>query len=133
MSKDLGMALKLLRKNCEFTQQQVADALNMERSTYAYYEGGSTEPDLKTIKKISKIFQIPVEMLLPNSDGSIKVCLNDITAQELPELSEDDKDKVNPRSETLHILTKDERGFIAYYRTLSKEQKKELKEYMMNM
>ena len=133
MSKNLGQALKLLRKNCELTQQQVADVLSVDRSTYAYYEGGSTEPDLVDIKKLSKIFNVPLEMLLPESDGSVKVCLNDVTAPVLNEVAPEDENKVNPRSESLHALSKDERGIIAFYRTLTKEQKEALREFMLNL
>ena len=133
MSKDLGRALKLLRKNCELTQQQVADVLKMSRSNYAYYEGGSTEPDLKDIKKLSKIFNVPIDMLLPNSDGTVNITLNDVTSAELVEISAEDGGKVNPRSETLHELSKEERGIIAHYRALTDKQKQALMEFFENL
>ena len=37
-----GQRLRLLRDYREMTQQQVADFLNVNRSTYSYYENGKT-------------------------------------------------------------------------------------------
>lgn len=52
------LALRKLRENNGYTQQQIADALNINRSTYAYYESGKTTPDIDTIIKLAKIFNI---------------------------------------------------------------------------
>ena len=38
----MGKKLKRLRENFNLTQQQVAEALGIDRSTYAYYELGRT-------------------------------------------------------------------------------------------
>ena len=54
----LAQTLKKLRENCGYTQQQVADALNLERSTYTYYETGKTTPDINTIVKLARIFNV---------------------------------------------------------------------------
>ena len=54
----LSRILKNLRENCGFTQQQVANILNIDRSTYAYYETGKTVPDINTVIKLSKIFNV---------------------------------------------------------------------------
>ena len=45
--------LKFYRHECGLTQQQVADRLKIERSTYTYYETGKTKPDIGTLIKIS--------------------------------------------------------------------------------
>ena len=36
--------LKYYRSECKLTQQDVADLLGLERSSYTYYETGKTEP-----------------------------------------------------------------------------------------
>ena len=127
MSKDLGMALKLLRKNHGFTQQQIADILNMSRSNYAYYEGGSTEPGLKDIMMLAKIFNVDVELLLPDTDGAVGISLRDVTATEPEDVPVEDTEKLNPRSESLLNLTKDEKSLLLRYRILNDEQRAELK------
>ena len=44
--------LKYYRHECGLTQQQVADRLKIERSTYTYYETGKTKPDINTLIKM---------------------------------------------------------------------------------
>jgi len=128
MSQDLGKAFKILRKQCNLTQKQVAEALHINRSTYAYYESGATEPDLKSISKLAKIFNVDVNDLLPNSDGKINICLRDVTGTESEEIPEDEAEKLDIRNEKIYLLSKEERGFIAWFRTLTDEQKAKLKE-----
>ena len=50
------IAVKLisLRKSMGLTQQQVAEAIGVKRSTYAYYESATT-PSLDIIEKLAKI------------------------------------------------------------------------------
>ena len=43
---DLTKKLKLLRHKYDLTQDDVANALEIHRSTYAYYEIGRTIPSL---------------------------------------------------------------------------------------
>ena len=52
-NKNLGNLLKIYRKNSLLTQQQVADALNINRTTYTYYETGKTEPSIDTLSRFS--------------------------------------------------------------------------------
>ncbi|MBR3972165.1 MAG: helix-turn-helix domain-containing protein [Ruminococcus sp.] len=128
MSKELGRALRLLRKHSELTQKQVADVLHIDRSTYAYYESGTTEPDLKSIKKLAKIFNVKPADILPENDGKINVCLSDVTAMEPQEIPVEEKDKLDPRDEKIYSLSKEEQSFLIWYRTLTAEQKAKLKE-----
>ena len=41
--------LKYYRSECKLTQQDVADLLGLERSSYTYYETGKTTPDIETL------------------------------------------------------------------------------------
>ena len=61
--KMLAANLKLLRDQHGLTQKQVADALNIERSTYTYYERGRTTPTFSRIYRLSKIFGVSIDTL----------------------------------------------------------------------
>lgn len=65
-NKNLGNLLKIYRKNSLLTQQQVADALNINRTTYTYYENGITEPSIDTLHKLIKILGISYDDILPS-------------------------------------------------------------------
>lgn len=128
MSKELGSALRMLRKHSELTQRQVAEVLHIDRSTYAYYESGVTEPDLKSIKLLAKIFNVEPADILPDNDGGINICLNDVTAFDSQEPSFDSAGKLDPRDEKIYTLSKEEQSFLIWYRTLTSKQKAKLKD-----
>lgn len=65
-SRTFSEKLKHYREKNELTQQQVADKLNIHRTTYTYYEKGRTEPSIKLLSKIIEIFNISYYDLLPD-------------------------------------------------------------------
>ena len=48
-----------------YSQKNVADLLNVNRSTYTYYETGKTTPDPMTLNRIAKIFGVPLAEFFP--------------------------------------------------------------------
>lgn len=119
----LSQTLKKLRENCGYTQQQVADALNLERSTYTYYETGKTTPDINTIVKLAKIFNVSFIDIFEQEEREQTRSFNDYSLY-----SKDDLRNV------VHIyeLSKMEKILISLYRLLTNDQQKafinELKE-----
>lgn len=59
----LGDKLKAARVECKLTQQQVADVLGVDRSSYAYYETGKSKVTAETLQKLSVIFGVSYEDL----------------------------------------------------------------------
>jgi transcriptional regulator with XRE-family HTH domain len=60
----LGERLKQLREQKNLTQQELADALNISRGTYAHYEINRREPDDATKLRIADFFAVTVDYLL---------------------------------------------------------------------
>ena len=56
--------LKKLRRENGLTQQQVADCLHMDRSTYAYYELGQTKPTIEFLAGLSRLYRIRLSELI---------------------------------------------------------------------
>ena len=56
--------LKELRLSAGYTQQEIADILQIDRSTYAYYEAGKTEPNIPKLKKIANMYGISLDDLI---------------------------------------------------------------------
>jgi len=56
--------LKECRKSCMLTQKQIASALNVVESCYANWEQGRTEPNIETLRKLSKIFNVSIDELI---------------------------------------------------------------------
>lgn len=64
MSKLLGERLRERRKKLGLTQQQVADELNLDRTTYTYYETGRCSPSIETLYKLTLLFGVSFDELL---------------------------------------------------------------------
>ena len=60
--------LKDLRLEKGLTQKQVAEQLGISSTCYSGYEQGYREPDLKTLIKICKFFEISADYLLGLKD-----------------------------------------------------------------
>lgn len=56
--------LRELRSTAKMTQQEVADHLEIQRSTYAYYETGAIEPPLTLLQKLATEFRVTAGYLL---------------------------------------------------------------------
>ena len=70
---EFGNRLKTFRTLNGLTQGEVAEALNLDRSTYTYYEKGRV-PNLDTLNKLSKIFNVSVaELIGERDDGALDV------------------------------------------------------------
>ncbi|MFI3206551.1 MAG: helix-turn-helix transcriptional regulator [Clostridia bacterium] len=61
---EFGKRIRKLRLYRNLTQQKVADYLHITRSAYSYYESGKTEPNLKTLLRLSKLYGVSTDLLL---------------------------------------------------------------------
>lgn len=59
-----GEKLIFLRKSKNYTQSQIADILDIAKSTYCGYEINNREPDLEKIRKLASFFGVPGNFLL---------------------------------------------------------------------
>ena len=57
---------KKARTAAGLTQQQVADALGLDRSAVAHYEMGDSRPNLKNLPKICELLNVSLEALVSN-------------------------------------------------------------------
>lgn len=60
----LSIRLKELRKENNFTQEDIAQKIGITKSAYGYYEQEKTLPDAYTLKKLAEIFDVSTDYLL---------------------------------------------------------------------
>ena len=60
----LTKQLRHLRGYNAVTQREIADALCIDRSTYAYYELGETQPSLLMLVRLAKLYDVTTDYLL---------------------------------------------------------------------
>ncbi len=112
----LAKKLKELRKLNNFSQQRVADELNIIRQTYSHYETGRNHPNSDILYKLSKLYNISVEGLLELSDGLSEY------QNKYKEL-----DEINYLNEiNFSALSLDEKRAVLYYKQLEEKEQKDL-------
>lgn len=98
--------LKSLRTVKGMTQEELAKALNISRSTVGMYENGSREPDYETLEAIADYFNVDIDYLLGRTN---------LTTRMINPFS------VNPldTSEPTYTLTPKEEVLVSDFRTLN--------------
>ena len=131
---DLGLRMKTVRKANRLTQQQVADALSIDRTTYTAYEISKNMPDIMLLDAFAKIFSTTVDAIL-NLDLKELFKLHDVVEEYDPKgkrytkaqreeiLAEKLRDGKNIY---LSELNKEEKTLLAEYRVLSEKDKKKV-------
>ena len=60
--------LRILRKRDGWTQAEVAAKLGVDRSTYAQYENGQSEPNFEMLQKLADLFRSSADFLIGCTD-----------------------------------------------------------------
>lgn len=104
--------LKIIRKQNELSQQQVADLLGISRSAYCGYETGRRSPDVATIIKLSEFYRLPLDKFFE---------------KRIPAEYVYDDDYYEGQADTRYLsqLSKEERELIVKFRMLDDEKKQE--------
>lgn len=84
--KTAGEKLKELRVNCRMTQDDIAELLGMSRTSFSKYENGAANPPLNVLRKLSAIYNVPIEYLI--HDEFTSLTLNDEKNDTEPDLEE---------------------------------------------
>lgn len=127
---NLAQRLRDFREACGFSQQQIADKLNIHRATYSYYELGRTEPSSDNLIRLSRIFNVTLNELLgvPAEHTGFGF------RQTMPSFVEDDE-RLDKLVGTTRVgeLTTEEKRLILSYRTLTNEQRRSFIESMVTI
>lgn len=59
-----NIELKIAREKAGLTQQQIADRMDIDKSTYCGYETGKRQPDVRKIKQLSEVLNVSADDLL---------------------------------------------------------------------
>lgn len=98
--------LKAARNECKMTQQQVADILGIDRSTYAYYELGVSTPPLESLLILAAVFNTTVNWFY-GYETKVDVCCAPETPLQLLQAV---------KELNMSELSGDERQIVALYR-----------------
>ena len=99
------------------TQQEVADHLQIRRSTYAYYETGAIEPPLTLLQQLATEFRVTVGYLLGNDE----------IAAMLP-IRQDSPDPLDG-ARLMGECDREERAFLSLLRRLNAPARDKLRDF----
>jgi transcriptional regulator with XRE-family HTH domain len=68
MNMSLSEKLRKLRDNRNWSQQTLADMMNMDRSTVSRYETGKSIPTYQTVIRFADLYQVDKEYLVEELD-----------------------------------------------------------------
>ena len=123
----LGARLRRYRIENGYSQNHIANILGIERSTYTYYEVGKTTPVVFDLMRLADLYGTSFDDLLGFHAGT-----SDPLAFGEPRNSEKAasprKDKERYLSESVQDLSAEERQLLAYYRSATPSERKEMLE-----
>ena len=67
--RSLGEAIRTHRMRCQMTQEFVAEALGVSRQAVSKWETGTADPSTSNLIALAKLFGIPAEDLLRQTEG----------------------------------------------------------------
>lgn len=82
--------LKKAREAKKLTQEQVASFLGWSTQTYQAWELGKNEPDIETLKKLSKLLDVSIDYIVDNQRENKK----DELISKIENLSKEDIKKI---------------------------------------
>ena len=68
---NLNEALRMLRHRAGLTQKQLADMLELDRSSYTYYETGKSTPTVPAFTRISDLYGVSMGTMMGESQESL--------------------------------------------------------------
>jgi transcriptional regulator with XRE-family HTH domain len=68
METEFNKKLQQLRKENGLTQEQLSERLHISRTAVSKWESGRGFPNIEALKNISRVFNVPVDDLLSNSE-----------------------------------------------------------------
>ena len=109
----LADRLRTIRLEHRLTQQELADVLGLDRTSYTYYETGKTSPSAVNIIKLAKIYNVTVGYLLGVEENH-------------PERMRGGLVTLSSGVDPISQLPREERALLMNYRLLNKEDKAEI-------
>lgn len=86
MGENFNENLKNERLRKSISQKDLAELIDVAKSTYSLYESGKREPGISTIKKIAKVLNVSADTLLGINQPAPAPLPGDYTPAELEEI-----------------------------------------------
>ncbi len=116
--------LRKFRKSFKITQQDLAMLLGVDRTTYTFYETGSTQPSIKTLCGLSRIYDVSLGYLIGVEECNYK--RSNEEPQPISPVRLNQSFKIDP----IANLERNEKNLLLSYRLLNEDRKEEALEFI---
>ena len=65
---EMGERIRKLRKRCDFCQESLAEAMDVSPMTISRIENGITKMDVEFLMRLSRVLEVPVNVILGLED-----------------------------------------------------------------
>ena len=125
----LGERLRNFRKENGYSQSHLANILGIERSTYTYYEVGKTVPVIFDLMRLADLYSTTLDDLLGfHADSSDPLAFGDPRQPVKAPVRR--KSKESYLNEVVQDLSSEERQLLAYYRSATPSERKQILEFL---
>jgi transcriptional regulator with XRE-family HTH domain len=110
--KDIGQRIRKIRENKEYTQEYVANKLDISQNTYSKIESGNIKLTIDRIGELSKILDIPIEDLLSDESKIFNLNNNHIEKFYIENLQEENKGLVQSLKDQVKYLQEENQRLL---------------------
>lgn len=114
----LAESLKKVRKEHNLTQQDIANILGIDRTTYTFYETGKTPPSYFTLRRLANAYNCSLDYLTGEESSAGRGAFESIVAS---------------RGFEAVSMKKEEQLVLMCYRLVPEEKKAEVLEYLKKL
>jgi len=105
--KLLAVNIKLLRKKWGFSQEKLAENIDLSAQTISDIEGCRTWVSDKTLEKLAKVFNVDIfQLFIPQDDGENRAGKKTFLYNRLTKLGTAIKDDIDKRLEQFYVSEK---------------------------
>ncbi len=129
----LGEKIRKLRLSKDITQKELADKLNVSFQTVSKWENNINEPDLGSLKKLSNIFNCPINYFFEDDEEKINNSLKEVSKEKEEEIKEEKKEEINKSKRKEYVFLKEDEDLDSNGNVIKKEKvEEEKKEFKVN-
>jgi transcriptional regulator with XRE-family HTH domain len=110
--KNIGQKVRRIREEKQWTQEFIANKLEISQNTYSKIESGSIKLTIDRISELSKILDVPIEDMLSDDTKTFHLNNNHIEKFYIENLQEENKGLVQSLKDQVKYLQEENQRLL---------------------
>jgi transcriptional regulator with XRE-family HTH domain len=110
--KNIGQKVRRIREEKQWTQEFIANKLEISQNTYSKIESGSIKLTIDRISELSKILDVPIEDMLSDDTKTFHLNNNHIEKFYIENLQEENKGLVQSLKDQVRYLQEENQRLL---------------------